>query len=205
MSSFRILLAAGAVLLPLSAPMVGQAHDHQHHAMEMGQPLAGASVYNLAQIWTDQDGKAIPLASLRGRPVVLTMAYTSCKELCPMTVEAMRALERDWTQRSAAPVTFAFFSFDSARDTPARLKEYAAARGLDPAHWLLLHGDERAVRDLAAVLGISYRRDENGDYDHAYSISVLDAEGVLAAQQTGNGQRTDALLAKLSEVTGASH
>lgn len=203
----RTAFAALAVAAALLVPAAGRAHDH--HAMmdmqmmPMGKPMAGASVYNLPETWTDQDGKPLKLQDLRGRPVVLAMAYTACKEMCPMTVETMRRIEDKWAQRSQAPVTFAFFSFDTARDTPQHLKDYAAAHGLDAAHWRLLNGDEAAVRDLAAVLGVAYRREANGDFNHAYAISVLDADGVVAEQQTGLNTDVDAVLAKLAQLTPA--
>jgi protein SCO1/2 len=38
------------------------------------------------------------------------------------------------------------------------------------------------------VLGIRYKRDARGDFDHSNVISVLDREGVIRHQQLGLGQ-----------------
>lgn len=164
-------------------------------------PLPGASLYHLTGRWTDQDGHEISLAALRGEPVVLAMAYTRCKEMCPMTVLSMQRIERDWYKSSAHPVRFAFFSFDWANDKPALLKSYGEARGVDFAHWGLYQGQESAVRELAAALGIGFLREENGDFSHGYALSVLDEEGVLAYQQTGLQPDGADILAKLAELT----
>jgi protein SCO1/2 len=75
-----------------------------------------------------------------------------------------------------------------------------AERKLNPAHWMLFQGSEHSVRDLAAALGIGYRKDENGDFDHAYSITLLDADGVVAYQQTGVQPDTDEFLSKLKAL-----
>jgi cytochrome oxidase Cu insertion factor (SCO1/SenC/PrrC family) len=164
-------------------------------------PLPGASLYHLAGHWTDQDGREISLAALRGEPVVLAMAYTRCKEMCPMTVLQMQQIEQDWAKKSSRPVHFAFFSFDWVNDTPERLKAYGEARGVEWDHWRFYQGGENAVRELAAALGIGFLREENGDFSHGYAISVLDADGVLAYQQTGLQPDGADIVAKLAELT----
>lgn len=189
MASF--LLAAG---LAAFAPVGAGAHDHEHMShdhmshehmapMEAAKPLSGTSIYNLDVRWTDQDGNAVTLASLRGTPVVMAMAYTSCKDICPMIVANMTAIEDQAKEQSAGTVRFALFSLDPEVDTPERLKAYAKERGLDPAHWTLFHGDDKAVRALAAVLGVRYRRDASGGFDHSAIISLVDAEGNIVFQQ----------------------
>jgi protein SCO1/2 len=85
-------------------------------------------------------------------------------------------------------VWFALFSFDSERDRPDVLRTFASAHDLDPSRWRLHHGDRAAVRDLAMALGIRYKRDARGDYDHSNVISILDREGVIRHQQVGLGQ-----------------
>lgn len=180
-----VLAAALAVLAPVGAG----AHDHDHMShdhmapMEAAKPLSGTSIYNLDASWTDQDGHEVTLASLRGTPVVMAMAYTSCKDICPMIVANMTAIEDQAKEQSAGNVRFALFSLDPAVDTPERLKAYAKERGLDPAHWTLFHGDDKAVRALAAVLGVRYRRDAGGGFDHSAIISLVDAEGNIVFQQ----------------------
>lgn len=213
-----LLLAAGlALALPLGAsaqdhdhmshdqpahdPM---AHDHGHmsHILEAAKPLPGTSIYNLEAQWTDQDGKPVTLASLRGTPLVAAMAYTSCKDICPMIVANMMAIE-DKTQESAVGnVRFALFSLDPDVDTPARLKAFAKERGLDPAHWTLFHGDDKAVRALAAVLGVRYRRDAGGSFDHSAIISLIDADGTIVFQQP-DAQVDAAEVAKKIAALGA--
>jgi protein SCO1/2 len=206
MNKLAILSLAGLVLAtPLARqPAMAQEahHHHDHHAMEgMTQPVSGQSLYNLSGQWTTQDGNTVGLASLAGQPVILAMAYTSCKEMCPLTVETMRKIALEWAKRSKAPVKLVFFSFDTDRDTPGHLKEYAEARGLDPAQWTLFHGDASAVRELAAALGISYRKQDNGDFDHGYAITLLDQGGVIAYQQTGLTQDNAEWMEHLGKVT----
>jgi protein SCO1/2 len=160
------------------------AHDHAHMQMEAAKPLSGESIYNLSSHWTDQNGQSVALSSLRGEPVIIAMAYTSCKDICPLIVANMVSIENQAKVKSLTKVRFAFFSLDPAVDTPERLKAYAEEHGLDLTQWKLYHGDDHAVRELAAALGVRYRRDANGAIDHANIVSLLDADGNIALQQS---------------------
>jgi protein SCO1/2 len=105
----------------------------------------------------------------------------------------------------AAGVRLALFSFDSVLDTPERLKRYADDHGLDPARWSLFHGDADAVRELAAALGVSYRPDGKGGFDHSTVISLLDADGNVVFQQRGTQATPHELLAKLKNLVAAHY
>ena len=173
----KILLAAACALALAS---LGHAQDGAGAA-----PPPGRSIYNLDETWTDQDGATKPLASLRGAPAVVAMGYTICKDLCPAVVLDMTWIEKHLKPESAKKVRFAFFSFDSAADTPERLKFYAEAHGLDLDRWTLLESDDDSVRDLAAALGVRYRPDGQGGFIHSAVITLLDKDGVIVFQQQG--------------------
>ena len=127
--------------------------------------------------WTTQDGANVALASFAGRPVVAAMGYTTCKDICPAIVADMMWIEKHLPSEAAGRVRFAFFSFDPEADTPERLKLYADGHGLDLGRWTLLRADDDAVRELAAALGVGYKPDGQGGFDHAAVISLLDRKG----------------------------
>jgi protein SCO1/2 len=180
-------------------PTAVTAHDHDsRHMMKAAESLPGTSIYNLSSSWTNQDGERVSLQTLRGVPVVVAMGYTSCKDICPMIVADMMAIEDRAKEASLPRIHFAFFSLDSSVDTPKRLTAYAKDRGLDPADWSLFNGDEKAVRELAAVLGVRYRRDASGSIDHSAIISVLDADGQIVAQQPDIQASTEEMVRKLT-------
>lgn len=175
------------------------AHDH-HHAMKSSEPLPGTSIYNLTSGWTNQDGKRVTLESMRGEPVVVAMGYTRCKDICPMIVADMIAIEDRAKEASLKGIRFAFFSLDSALDTPERLKAYAKDHGLDPAHWTLYQGDDKAVRELAAALGVRYRRDASGGFDHSAIITILNVDGTIVAQQPDAQVNSEEMVKKLTAL-----
>jgi protein SCO1/2 len=190
------VIMAAAALAALAFGAAPSAHEHHDLAAVPTDPTA-ASLYNLDSTWTNQDGASAPLKSLVGRPVVAAMGYTSCKDICPATVANMMWIEKHLPADAAGHVKFAFFSIDSAGDTPEKLKAYADEHGFDPTRWALFHGDEDAVRELAAALGVGYRPDGQGGFDHAVVISLIDAKGEIVFQQRGTQAASDELLDKL--------
>jgi protein SCO1 len=179
--------------------LTAQAAAHQHSAVEMATPSTD-SIFNLSSTWIDQSGKSFRLDSLNGSPSVIAMAYTSCRSSCPLIVEEMRKIETDLSKLSKKPVHFFIFSFDSKRDTPQSLKAFAQKRKLDLNHWTLLHGDAKAIQDLAAVLGIRYKVDSNGDFAHSNVITLVDSEGVVKNQLNGIGQDPEEMEKQLVQI-----
>lgn len=143
------------------------------------------SLYNLEATWTDQEGQPFALERLRGKPRLLVMFFSHCSYACPRITADLQKIEQRLSAADRERVGFVMASFDSDRDRPATLKTFARTKGLDLSRWILLHGAEDQVRELAAVLNVRYRRDENGDIDHSNLISLLDAEGRLVFQREG--------------------
>jgi protein SCO1/2 len=192
MTWIRIALALALAFLP-GAAQAKDSSPHAHGAAESPPgdrpaPLSGQSIYQVRTAWTDMDGKSVQLQSLRGKPVVLAMVYTTCTTACPLTVADLKRIESALSPEARGRVCFALFSFDSERDRPEVLRKFASGRNLDPSRWRLHHGDRAAVRELTMVLGVRYKKDARGDFDHSNVISILDAEGVIRHQQVGIGQ-----------------
>lgn len=185
-SSILILLVTSSACL---------AHEG-HHQEATIKPIAGESIFNLESQWTNQDGAGVSLRTLRGKPAVLAMVYTSCEHACPLIVEDIKRIEKALLEKTQTPFSFLLFSFDPARDTPEKLKAFATARKLDPKRWTLFQGNAKSVRELAAVLGVRYKKDDAGDFDHSNVITLIDADGMIRHQQIGLNQDPTELLEK---------
>src|SRR2546423_13246321 len=55
--------------------------------------LPGKSIYQLDSTWTTDAGQPFKLATLRGRPQIVAMFFTSCENACPITVSDMKRIE----------------------------------------------------------------------------------------------------------------
>lgn len=176
-----LILAAGCVQSGSRAAVNAAAANAAAGSGAASATAERYSIYDLDWSWRDQQGRTLHLAALRGRPQVIAMIYTHCSTTCPFTVAEMKRIERE----SPVNAGFVLVSLDPARDDPARLAAFAAERGLDATRWTLLDGDDDAVRELANVLGIRYRRLSPEELAHSNALTVLDAEGVVSYQHAG--------------------
>ncbi len=154
-------------------------------AEEAGRALSDSSIYQLGSQWINQDGANVSLGDLRGRVRVVAMIFTHCRYACPRLTADMLAIEAALNKSVLEQTGFVLLSIDPERDTPAALRAYARENELDPAHWTLLRGDATDVQDMAAVLGVKYKRGPSGDYSHSNLISILDQDGNIVFQQEG--------------------
>jgi len=143
--------------------------------------LPGDSVYQLRPALTDQNGKPFDLAAWRGQPVLISMFYSSCQEVCPMIFETIHLTLAALTQAQRERVKVVMITFDPIRDTTAALTRMAKAHHCD-AQWTLARPSEADARKIAAALGVQYRRLADGDFNHSSSIQLLDAEGRINAR-----------------------
>jgi protein SCO1/2 len=147
-------------------------------------PFSKESIYQLDARFTDDSGRAFTLGALRGRPVVLDMFFASCGYACPLLVTDMQAIRARLPAGVRDRAAFVLVSFDVARDTPAALAQYRAQRSLD-GQWTLLHGDDGAVRELAALLGVKYKQEADGAFSHSNIITILNPQGEIVHQRAG--------------------
>jgi protein SCO1/2 len=165
-------------------------------------PLPGLSLYNLSSAWTTERGRQVRLDSFRGHPLVVAMIYLSCPDVCPLIAENMQEIEAALPAKARGATHFALVTFDPARDTEQRLKAYAQAHRFDPSRWTLLRGDESSVRELAAALDVTYRRRDDGNFDHSIAIVLLDDDGVEVWRQTGLSRETRKFASHIEAVAG---
>ncbi|UJR84136.1 SCO family protein [Sandaracinus amylolyticus] len=203
---------ATTIVLALALGACGQSHDeHAHdHAAHQGAPMAaerptldGASLYQLDPDLTLRDAQDAPfaLASLRGRPALVTFFYGGCTTMCPLIVADVHRIVAALPEPARAETNVVLVTIDPARDTPERLRGLAIQRGM-PDTWQLIGGDEGSIRALASTLGMTYRRLPDGSFAHAALYTVLDREGRVVHQLEGTGRdigETTAALTRAAE------
>ena len=159
------------------------------------EPGNSTSVYALSMTLTDQDGKAVALDVFRGKPVFVGMFYATCPSACPMLISTIKRIVSELDPAVRDEVRVLLVSFDPEHDRPEVLRAIVERRGLD-AHWKLASAPEDRVRDLAAVLGVQYRRLPDGSFAHSSSVILLDRSGTIDARIDDPDAPTDLLVAR---------
>lgn len=204
----KILVYSTAALLLATANLPAEDLNTNHVqrsccvAAAPGKPLSDKSLYQLNSSWTNDEGRAIQLSSLRSRPQVVVMFFASCQFTCPLTVAQLKRLEAALPPEIRAKVGFTLISFDSVRDTPAALKNYRTQRDLSPDTWTLLNGSPDSVQELAAVLGVKVKQDAQGQFSHSNLITLLNSEGEIVEQFVGLNSDNQQIVAEIKKLSG---
>ena len=184
MNVFRMLPRLTAALLATGAIVCG-ADCGCAAARSAPAAASDRSIYQLDAAWTTDGGQPLKLGELRGRPVVLAMFFTSCGYACPRIVEAMKEIRQSLPPAARERARFILVSFDDERDTVAALRAYREVHELDAQSWILLRGAPGQIRELAAVLGVSYKKNAIGQFSHSNLITILNGEGEIIHQRAG--------------------
>ena len=134
---------------------------------------------------TNQDGKPLSLAALRGKVVAVTFIFTGCGDTCPLLTAKMVSIQRSLGSDFGSKVFFAAITVDPMADTPPVLKRYANAHGADLGGWAFLTGSPTQISEIAHRYGIYYKRQPGDDIDHTFLTSVIDPGGTLRVQYLG--------------------
>jgi cytochrome oxidase Cu insertion factor (SCO1/SenC/PrrC family) len=104
---------------------------------------------------TNQQGRAVSLASLHGKVVVLAPFLSLCQDECPLVTGAYIALQRDVQAAGLAHrVVFVEATVDPGRDTVARLAAYQKEFGAD---WELWTGTPATIAAFWKPFGVEYQ------------------------------------------------
>ena len=96
---------------------------------------------------TDQEGRAVTLADLRGKVWVADVIFTRCPGPCPKMTRHLAEVQA--ALPAGGLVRLVTLTSDPDYDTPAVLKRYAENFGADPKVWSFLTGDKQELRRLA--------------------------------------------------------
>ena len=135
---------------------------------------------------TDQNGRAVTAADLRGKVVAIDFIYTRCPlpDVCPRLAANFAALQRRFAHEP--DLLLLSVTVDPDYDTQPVLAEYARRWSAGPG-WRFLTGD---VAALAAKLGEVYWADE-GSIGHNSITTVVGRDGRIAARVDGSQWRIE--------------
>jgi protein SCO1/2 len=165
------LAAAAGKAAPVSAALDPAA------AIALGEQARGRSLGNYGLV--DQTGAPLSLRDYRGKPLVVSLIYTSCSSVCPPTTQHLIDAVAE-AGRVFGPDRFAVLTigFDARHDTPARMAQFASMQGIRFANWRMASGDAATIEALLNDLGFSYRSVAGG-FDHPTQTTIVDRDGKI--------------------------
>ena len=190
-SACRRLLCGVAMLSALGALAPARAHHNapdeppQLRQVNLEQRLHERIPLDLT--FRDETGTPVRLGEYFGsRPVLLTLSYYNCPNLCPMVLSGLASALRAISFTAGEEFTVVTVSID-ARDTPALaattkeqyLRRYGRARAA--TGWHFLTGESETIQHLADAVGFRYTYDAaQNQFAHASGLMLLTPQGVLS-------------------------
>ncbi len=172
------ILAMAAALLAGTAALAGIAIVLWPRGGEVAvSPSSIGGAFKL----TDQNGRTVTEADLKGEPFLVFFGFTHCPDVCPTALfemsEVFRRLGPDAEKANAL-----FISVDPARDTPEKLKDYL--QSFHPGITALT-GSQAEIDAVTKAYKAYAKRVplEGGGYtmDHSAIVYLMDRNGRFVA------------------------
>lgn len=169
-----------------------------------GQPLP---VYGQIADFTltNQNGRAVSLADLRGQVWVADIIFTRCPGPCLKMTKQMKVLQDGLPPDSQAKLVT--LTTDADFDTPPVLKAYAERFAADPQRWMFLTGTKRGIANLAIdslkLTAIEKKPEERESpqdlFVHSTIFVIADKRGQLRGvfETTGDGINPENVKARI--------
>lgn len=153
-------------------------------ALQISQAAIGRPLGNYAL--TDRDGAVVNLRDdYAGRPLVISMIFTSCHHVCPMTTKhlatSVRAARDALGDDSFDVVTI---GFDVANDTPEAMRGFAREQGVNLDRWRFLSASPENIEQISNDLGFIFFPTPRG-FDHLNQATIIDRSGSVYGQVYG--------------------
>lgn len=144
-----------------------------------------ALVYENAKSLSDftlknQLDEPVTKAQFKGQWNLVFLGYTSCPDICPLTLAKLNAVYKEL--EADYPLQIWFVSVDPNRDTAEKRKQYIDY--FNP-NFLAVSGQHKdlfpVVRELGLIYAISDTTKADYAVDHSASVALVDDTGALRA------------------------
>jgi len=190
-------LVVAPVFAQAGTESVAQQYDADH-ALAVSQAAIGKTLADLEL--TDTTGQNVRLGEYRGKPLLISMIFTSCYHICPVLTRhlgtAVDAAREALGEDSFQVLTI---GFDSANDSPEAMRAFARAQRIDDPHWAFLSASQQTLGRLVENIGFVYFPSPRG-FDHINQVTVIDRDGVIYRQVYGAEFDLPSLVEPLKEL-----
>lgn len=172
------LLAASALAPTAQAERLSDAEALRVSQAAIGRQLDGIELALAG-------GERLRFEDLRGRPLVLSLVYTSCYHVCSGLTLRLRETVKV-ARQTLGPDSFSVVTvgFDTPNDTAERMRTYARERGADQPGWYFASTDAAGMERLTSTVGFTYFASPKG-FDHITQTTIIDAGGRVVLQVYG--------------------
>lgn len=150
--------------------------------------------------FTNQDKRTVDITDYRGKPLIISLVYTSCHHICPtLTTNLARVVEIAQEALGENSFSVVTIGFDTAVDSPERMRLFARERKIDMPQWNFLSTDQDTIEDFSGQTGFIFFKSAKG-FDHLTQTTLLDADGRIYRQIYGIDFEPQQLIEPLKDL-----
>jgi protein SCO1/2 len=135
---------------------------------------------------TDQNGKPFHFKPASGKLVLVNFIYTTCLDVCPLFTAKLAAIQRSLAGEQRENYLLLSITTDPARDTAAKMNEYAAAFKADFGRWHFLTGSAKELAQVWKDFGVRVQDLGNGQIQHTNLVTLIDGKGLRRVDYYGD-------------------
>lgn len=193
-----IKVLIGTVCVLFSALTISQQNGYDEKAaLAISQAVIGRRIGNYQL--TDTRGGIVRLRDLQGKPLIVSLIYTSCYHICPMTTKHLRDVVGKARDTFGDKFNVVTIGFDTLVDTPPMMEQFARKQQVDDANWLFLSTDAETISELVKDFGFQFFSAPHG-FDHLIQSTVVKADGEVYRQVYGVNFEMPLLFEPLKEL-----
>ena len=152
-------------------------------ALAISQAVLGSTLGNYQL--TNSTGTTVSLNQFRGKPLVISLIYTSCFQICPMTTQNLhRVVKKARQVFGDDSFNVLTIGFDTPRDTPEAMGYFSKAQYAGADNWYFLSSDQATMAALTRDLGFIFIPSPAG-FDHLIQATIIDSDGIIVRQVYG--------------------
>ncbi|WCL49969.1 SCO family protein [Leptospira sp. GIMC2001] len=135
--------------------------------------------------------EGINLDSYKGKFVLMTFFYATCKGICSMITTNMRDLYNDLG--NVKDLEFISITINPTEDSPEVMNKFRKRFKIEGTNWKFLNGDKNNVysfarEELGADVSVIKGEDNLDDFVHTENIFFFDKEGYLRGVYRARGK-----------------
>jgi len=159
------------------------------------------SINEIRTEWRDEHSNAVRLSEWQGRRVLLTMAYSTCRQVCGYSLHRLEQLQQSADQ-AGTPIEIVVISYDPTIDSPATWLVYRQHHHLARSNWHFLTGTVPETQAFSRALDFP-----NWHYDehviHDFKILLIGADGAIARTLTWVTRNEELFVTRADGAPGA--
>jgi len=145
----------------------------------------------------------------KGNIVLVNYIFTNCPDICPLSTNNLRLIQRRLKEEKIKDVYFISLSFDPENDTPEALSKFAEVRNLDLSNWQFLTGNKPTIDSIIKKANVIAAKSDstifkNGrkifSFIHTDRIQLIDALGQIRKNYKGSTANIDEIVTDVKSL-----